>query len=227
MDREHVQPAYAMLRDESVRTPDSLDSLHRRLPPPAGENLPKGADRYLRFPPDLLPRESSKSSSRENPNARPFSERKHLLTLRSRKAKGPSTPTRNAWPQPGKVRNTRLVQEVGRIVAVSPVLHDLATGDMEHVDGLILHPLADRSESLELSQVDAPHSDAAATRTSSAITSSTVTLRSGKRSLASTKVSLKVSMSLAGGSSGSSSLSGASSSTISLARLKSPVETIS
>jgi hypothetical protein len=115
------------------------------------------------------------------------------------------------------------VQEVGRIVAVSPVLHDLATGDMEHVDGLILHPLADRSEFLELSQVDAPHSDAAATRTSSAITSSTVTLRSGKPSLASTKVS----MSLAGGSSGSSSLSGASSSTISLARLKSPVETIS
>ena len=52
------------------------------------------------------------------------------------------------------------MREVSRIVAVSPVLHDLATGDMEHVDGLILHPLADRSESLELSQVDAPHSDA-------------------------------------------------------------------
>ena len=32
-------------------------------------------------------------------------------------------------------------------------------GDMEHVDGLVLHPLADRSEFLELSQVDAPHSD--------------------------------------------------------------------
>jgi hypothetical protein len=35
-----------------------------------------------------------------------------------------------------------------------------ATGDMERVDGLDLHPLADRSEFLELSQVDAPHSDA-------------------------------------------------------------------
>jgi len=60
----------------------------------------------------------------------------------------------------GKVGNSRLGQEVGRIVAVSPVLHDLATGDMEHGDGFVLHPLADRSELLELSQVDAPHSDA-------------------------------------------------------------------
>src|SRR5215203_5603765 len=59
-----------------------------------------------------------------------------------------------------KVRNTRRVREVSRIVALSPVLYDLATGDMKHVDGLILHPLADRSESLELSQVDAPPTDA-------------------------------------------------------------------
>jgi hypothetical protein len=36
-----------------------------------------------------------------------------------------------------KVRNTRRVREVSRIVAVSPVHHDLATADMEHVDGLI------------------------------------------------------------------------------------------
>src|SRR5829696_1245142 len=67
----------------------------------------------------------------------------------------------------------------------------------------------------------------AATRSPSAITSSMVIPRSGKPSRASEKVSLKVSMSLTGGSWGRRSLSGAFWSTISAARSKSPVETIS
>src|SRR5215203_4546706 len=53
-----------------------------------------------------------------------------------------------------------LAQEVGRIVGVSPVLHDLALRYAEHVDGLDLHPLAGGSDPLELSPMRAAHHDA-------------------------------------------------------------------
>src|SRR5215212_4202926 len=52
-----------------------------------------------------------------------------------------------------------LAQEVGQVVGVSPVLHDLAVRYTEHVDGLDLHPLAGGSDPLEFSPVGGTHDD--------------------------------------------------------------------
>src|SRR5215213_4450737 len=79
IDGEHVHPADAMLYDEPVRSPGFLATAHRCLPPPPDENLPEGADYFRGSPPDLLWRESSKSSSRECPNSRSFTERQPSL----------------------------------------------------------------------------------------------------------------------------------------------------
>src|SRR5215212_2020135 len=120
-----------------------------------------------------------------------------------------------------------LAQIATRVGGVAPMLHDLAAGDAEHVDGSHCHPLTCGSYPLERSPMGATHGDSDRHPVRVTITSSTVMLRSGKPFRASAKVSLKVSISLADGSFGSSSLSGASWSTISVARSKAPVETIS
>jgi hypothetical protein len=61
----------AKLRDLDL---DSLTLTGLTLHVGAGENLPKGADRFLGSPPDLLLRESSKGSSRGNQIAHLFTE---------------------------------------------------------------------------------------------------------------------------------------------------------
>src|SRR5215217_1987578 len=120
-----------------------------------------------------------------------------------------------------------LAQEVSRIVGVSPVLHDLPFRYAEHVDGLDLHPLACGSDPLELSPVGATHDDTSRhpipfghhvldgdAEVGEALSGLGEGLLEGVDQLGWRVV-------------GSSSLSGASGSTISSARPKSPVETIS
>ncbi len=81
---------------------------------------------------------------------------------------------------------------------MSPVLQDLAILDAEYIYGLDLHSLDGWSNSLD-SPLWVPRMvTLAVTLSPSAITPSTLMVRSGKPSRASHKVSLKVSMSLAG-----------------------------
>src|SRR5215204_7643576 len=59
----------------------------------------------------------------------------------------------------GSSRVLRLAQVASRVVGVAPMLHNLAAGDAEHVDGPHLHPLTRGCYPLESSQVGAAHCD--------------------------------------------------------------------
>src|SRR5215204_222128 len=62
-----------------------------------------------------------------------------------------------------------LAQEGGRIISVAPVLDDLTVRYAEHVDGPHLHPLAGRSDPLEIPRWVPRMTTRAATRSPSAI----------------------------------------------------------